>query len=152
MFRVVERLTLLIVMAAGCPALRAGSTEGKRRLEHREQEALCRIYQAYHEMSKLLNQLEDTPVFVPGVPWDLACPAFDGLDSQLCPSQVHEDAICAATNPCQNPAVKKNFCRDLFDELDDISNDTSGNDCVQYCINYVSKGRGDCCDLPCACD
>ena len=40
----------------------------------------------------------------------------------------------------------------LFDELDEISNDTSGNDCVQYCVNYVSKDRGNCCDLECDCD
>jgi len=37
----------------------------------------------------------------------------------------------------------------FFDELDDVSNDVSGNDCVRYCVSYVSKDMGDCCDLEC---
>ena len=119
----------------------------RRRLVHQEQERLCRIFQSYHFTVKLVNKLQEPPV--PGQPWKVPCEAFYGLDDQLCPHEDDLGAICSHSKPHSNRAVKVRYCQDLFDEIDEVSNDTSGNDCVQYCVNYVSKSRGDCCDFEC---
>jgi hypothetical protein len=112
--------------------------------------ATCRIYEAFVKTVQVLND----PT-VPGKPWGAACAVFDGLDGLLCPGADSVAEMCAASNPPTNPTIKNLYCKALFEELEDVSNDVDTDDvplkgdCVIYCVNYVSQNRGDCCNLNC---
>mmetsp|Transcript_7324 Transcript_7324/g.9971 ORF Transcript_7324/g.9971 Transcript_7324/m.9971 type:complete len:159 (-) Transcript_7324:313-789(-) len=76
-----------------------------------------------------------------------ACPLFDHMDETLCPNEEVVQDICSPPYlPHLNPAVKFEHCKPLFEEMSDVERKAQ---CVRYCINYVSKDRGDCCEFEC---
>jgi hypothetical protein len=80
-------------------------------------------------------------------PRGLICDEFDILDIFLCPDEDAGDVadICAQEDPESNNAVYQAYCKQLFATL---SEERAG-DCSQWCTNYVSRTRGDCCAWDC---
>ena len=74
----------------------------------------------------------------------LACDEFEPVDYLVCPSSTTEDAICAREDFDRNPAVNQTYCQPLVADLPDGEFKDA---CVLHCVNYVSKFRGDCCDI-----
>jgi hypothetical protein len=102
---------------------------------------LCDILQAFNNMGRDENNDQSTPL-----DWASLCDDFDPVDSYLCPNLDQLSEICAHPKPYLNPAVKENYCEPMFAS---ISDSTAQTMCTRMCINYVSKSRGNCCDLEC---
>jgi hypothetical protein len=78
------------------------------------------------------------------------CDPFQ-LDSYLlCPNYYENTKICdgMATGVNVSQAIEKNYCIPLFDEM--YENPDLMDDCVEYCVSYVSVEEGNCCDVECA--
>jgi hypothetical protein len=107
-------------------------------------EFTCKIFEVFDNMGRNENNpIED------GLNWDTLCDDFAPMDAFLCPYGEYVDAICLASKPLNNPAVKNNWCIPIFGVIKDVGR---RNDCIKFCTNYVSDARGGCCDIDNACD
>mmetsp|Transcript_21936 Transcript_21936/g.32306 ORF Transcript_21936/g.32306 Transcript_21936/m.32306 type:complete len:184 (-) Transcript_21936:265-816(-) len=80
--------------------------------------------------------------------WRAVCSLFDTADEYVCPEEEALKDICSSTyKPHKNRAIKFDYCTPLFEDMIDAERQ---DECIRYCINYVSKERGDCCDFECS--
>jgi hypothetical protein len=106
-------------------------------------ELTCNILETFDDLGRKENRLPGK-----GLVWDHLCDEFDPLDEYLCPFGDTVEAICSATFPLKNPAVKKNWCIPFFGPIED---EERRNECIKFCTIYVSAARGDCCGIDSAC-
>jgi hypothetical protein len=97
-----------------------------------EAEVICLLFETFNKFDP---------------PRGLVCDEFDPLDTFLCPDEEAGDVadICAQENPDSNNAVYQAYCKQLFVTV----SDERAADCAQWCTNYVSRQRGDCCAWDC---
>ena len=104
---------------------------------------VCEVFTSYVSIAREFHRNADG-----SINWTNACLDADPQGEDICPSGFALQEIC--TLPLQtdlNPSVKIEYCEPLFGPF---SNETDVfNDCVNGCVNYVSRARGDCCDFVC---
>ena len=82
------------------------------------------------------------------IKWNNYCDSVSSTSQHfLCPNSYETGKICSHENPHLDLAVQINYCEPLFRPLVD---EGFKSDCVEFCINYVSIDRGDCCGFFCA--
>lgn len=118
---------------------KGGKGKGKKKSK-KNVNLMCKAWQVFDNMIRPNHKGPD--VF----DWPSVCDEFEPLDELLCPSSKSVDTICKHRNPQLNPAVNHTYCHSLLEDMDE--GDVK-DDCLLACVNYVSKDRGDCCDIAC---
>eukprot|EP00957_Ditylum_brightwellii_P007785 589478-Ditylum_brightwellii.AAC.1 len=74
------------------------------------------------------------------------CSLFNTADKYLCPENEVLNICSSPYRPHKNLVIKHDYWTSLFEDM--ICKERQ-DECIRYCINYVSKERGDCCDFEC---
>mmetsp|Transcript_13131 Transcript_13131/g.24648 ORF Transcript_13131/g.24648 Transcript_13131/m.24648 type:complete len:193 (-) Transcript_13131:67-645(-) len=79
------------------------------------------------------------------------CDAFSSESFLLCPNSYEKGKICdgvaATAGLSLDVSIEENYCAPLFEEMSydpDLM-----QDCVNYCLSYVSVDEEDCCNIEC---
>ena len=106
-------------------------------------EDLCTLWEVFDNMGRA----ENDNLTIPGFEWADLCDDFEPMNAWLCPSvDVVQDGICSHRRPWLNPAIREHYCAPL---LETLPLGPRREACETWCTNYVSKDRGDCCDIQC---
>lgn len=115
--------------------------QAKLSAEHAE--AVCNLFEVFDNMGRRENNDRS----IPGFEWRSLCDDFSPLNDWLCPSQeVVQEGICSHRRPWLNPSIREHYCGPI---LRDMQSGPRRDSCETWCTNYVSKDRGDCCDVHC---
>lgn len=106
-------------------------------------EDLCTLFEVFDNNGRFENNDKS----IPGFEWPDLCDDFRPFNDWLCPSVTAvQEGICSHRRPWLNPAVREHYCGPLLESLPPGPRRES---CETWCTNYVSKDRGDCCDMEC---